>query len=39
MKFTEYEYPELRIVALRIEAGYAASGGNECEDIENGGSF
>lgn len=38
MKPNEYEYPELRAIALRIESGYALSG-NECEDIENGGSF
>lgn len=38
MKFTGYEYPILRTIALRVEAGYASCG-NECEDIENGGSF
>lgn len=38
MKHNEYEYPELRTIALLIESGYALSG-NECEDIENGGSF
>lgn len=38
MKFTGYEHPILLKTALRIEAGYALSG-NECENIENGGSF
>lgn len=38
MKFTGYERPILLKTALRIEAGYALSG-NECENIENGGSF
>lgn len=38
MKPNEYEYPELRAIALLIESGYTLSG-NECEDIENGGSF
>lgn len=39
MKITEYEHPALRAIALRTETGFAASNGNECEDIEDGGSF
>lgn len=39
MKLTEYQYPELRAIELRTETGFAASNGNECEDIEDGGSF
>lgn len=38
MKINEYEYPELRAIALCIETGYALST-NECENIEDGGSF
>lgn len=39
MELNEYEHPVLRKITLLTENGYAASNGNECEDIENGGSF